>query len=91
MFEAMFAGVDVPQRPALYRPLGDAAKQMLARAKPLDELNRYNQQSAVDEIRQRWPEADAFLPMMARAHPVTVLINKAAARVVAIVDLNPWE
>lgn len=91
MFEAMFAGVDVPQRPALYRPLGDAAKQMLARAKPLDELNRYNQQSAVDEIRQRWPEADAFLPMMARAHPVTVLINKASARVVAIVDLNPWE
>ena len=91
MFEAMFAGVDIPQRPEFYRPLNDAAKRMLARAKPLEELSQYNPQSAVDETLQQWPAADAFLPMMASAHPVTVLINKASAKVVAIVDLNPWE
>lgn len=91
MFEALFAGIDIAQRPELYRPLDEEAKSMRERAKPLDELSRYNPQSAVDECRRRWPEADAYLPMMARAHPVTVLINKASAKVVAIVDLNPWE
>lgn len=85
------AGIDVAQRPELYRPLDQDAKAIRERAKPLEELRRYNTQSDVDEALRRWPEADAFLPMMARAHPVTVLINKAAARVVAIVDLNPWE
>ncbi len=89
--EAMMAGIDVAQRPELYRPLDQDAKAIRERAKPLEELRRYNTQSDVDEALRRWPEADAFLPMMARAHPVTVLINKAAARVVAIVDLNPWE
>ncbi len=91
MFEALFAGVDIAQRPELYRPLDDAAESMRERAKPLAELLRYNPQSAVDASRQRWPEADAYLPMMARVRPVTVLINKASAKVVAIVDLNPWE
>lgn len=89
--EAMLAGVDIAQRPQLYRSLDEDAKALRERAKPLDELTHYNSKSAVDEARQRWPEADAYLPMMARAHPITVLINKASAKVVAIVDLNPWE
>ncbi len=89
--ETMFSGVDLPQRPKLYGPIGEGAKAMRERAKPLEELMRYNPQSAVVEALQRWSEADAYLPMMARAHPVTVLINKASAKVVAIVDLNPWE
>lgn len=89
--EAMIAGVDVAQRPELYRSLDEGAKAMRERAKPLEELTRYNSPSTVAEARQRWPQADAYLPMMARAHPVTVLINKASAKVVAIVDLNPWE
>ena len=91
MLEAMFAGIDIAQRPELYRPLDESAKLMRERAKPLEELSRYNQQLVVDEFRQRWPEADAYVPMMARSHPVTVFINKASAKVVAIVDLNPWE
>lgn len=90
MFEALFAGVDIAQRPERYRPLDEDVQSMREHAKPLDELSRYNPQSAVDESRQRWLEADAYLPMMARAQPMTVLINKDTAKVVAIVDLNPW-
>lgn len=91
MFEAMFAGIDIAQHPELYRPLDESAKEMREHAKSLGELTRYNPPSAVDQAHQRWPEADAYLPMMARAHPVTVLINRASAKVVAIVDLNPWK
>lgn len=91
LFEAMLAGVDVPHRPELYQPLEAAAKGMREHAHPLDELARYNTQADVNSVLARWPEANAYLPLMARVRPMTVLIDKASPRVVAIVDLNPWE
>lgn len=91
MFEAMFSGVDIAQRPEMYRPLAEAAELIRKHAQPLPGLDKFNPPATVAEILARWPEADAFLPMMAREHPVTVLINKASATVVAVVDLNPWQ
>lgn len=91
LFEAMFAGIDVPHRPELYQPLEAEAAAMRERAHPLDELARYNKQAEVDVVLGRWPEANAYLPMMARVRPMTVLIDKTSARVIAIVDLNPWQ
>lgn len=90
-FEAMFAGVDVPQRPELYQPLEAEAEAIRQRAHPLNELKRYNQQSDVDAALLRWPQANAYLPMMARIKPMTVLIEKESAKVIAVVDLNPWQ
>jgi len=91
LFEAMIAGVDIPQRPELYQPLEVEAAAMRQRAQPLDELVRYNTQTEVDAVLARWPEANAYLPMMARVRPMTVLIEKSSARVIAVVDLNPWQ
>lgn len=91
LFEAMFAGVDVPHRPELYQPLEAEAAAMRQRAHPLDELARYNPQAEVDAVLRRWPEANAYLPMMARVRPMTVLIDKASAKIVAVVDLDPWQ
>lgn len=91
LFEAMFAGVDVPQRPELYQPLEAEAAAMRERAHSLEELVRYNTQSEVDAALLQWPKANAYLPMMARARPMTVLIDKTSARVIATVDLNPWQ
>lgn len=91
LMESLLAGVDIAQHPELYRPLESEADSIREHARPFDELLRYNAESAVQEIRRRWPEGDVFLPMMAKVKPVTVLINKASAEVVAIVALNPWE
>lgn len=91
LFEALSTGVDVAQRPILYRPLSDEADTMRRGAHSLNELERYNPTVEVAQVLARWPEADAFLPMMATTHPVTVLIHKGSAKVVAVVDLNPWE
>lgn len=91
LFEALIAGVDLAQRPDLYKPLADAADELRKRAQPLADLKQYNPPAEVERILAQWPEADAFLPMMARVHPVTVLINRESAQVIAIVDLNPWE
>jgi hypothetical protein len=91
LFEAMMAGVDMPHRPELYQPLEAGAAGIRERALPLDELARYNTQADVDTVRRRWPEANAYLPMMARVRPMTVLIEKSSARVIAVVDLTPWQ
>lgn len=91
ILESLTAGIDSAQRPNFYLPLADGAEQIRQHAKPLTELARFNAKSTVDATLAKWPAADAFLPMMARVNPVTVLINKESAQVVAIVDLNPWE
>lgn len=89
-FESVFAGVDLPQRADLYRPLGTAGDAMRQRALSLEKLKEFNDVQMVTQVLQRWPEADAFLPMMARIRPVTVLLSKEQAKVVAVVDLRPW-
>lgn len=89
-FESVFAGIDLPQRVDLYQPLELASETLRRRALPLDKLKEFNDSQEVVRVLQRWPDADAFLPMMARIHPVTVLIQKESARVIAVVDLKPW-
>lgn len=90
-FEAVFAGVDLPQRPDLYQPLATEADAIRQKAHPLDQLLRYNSYASVQAVRAKWPDADAWLPMMSSARAVTVLLRKPSAEVVAIVDLSPWE
>jgi hypothetical protein len=38
-----------------------------------------------------WPQADAWLPLMARAQPMTVLIQRSTGQPLAVVDLRPWD
>lgn len=90
LFKAVFDGVDLAQRPDLYVPLEEEADTIRKRAHPVAELARFNDPQAVEAARTRWPDADAFLPMKGRVAAVTVLLEKKSARVVAIVNLNPW-
>lgn len=90
-FEAVFAGVDLPQRPDLYQPLAAEADALKQKAHPLDQLLRYNSPDSVKAALAKWPNADAWLPMMAPAKPMTVLLRKDSAEVMAIVDLKPWD
>ncbi|MEN0037015.1 MAG: TfpX/TfpZ family type IV pilin accessory protein [Cellvibrio sp.] len=88
--EAVSLGIDLPQRPDLYLPLQDVADQLKNQVRPLAILSEFNDHHQVNEVLARWPEADGFVPMMAPARAMTVLINKKSASVIAIVELNPW-
>lgn len=90
-FEAVFAGVDVPQRPDLYMPYEDDKATLMSKVQPLVNLGRYNSAADVEKTLREWPQADGFLPMMCRVKAMTVLINSHSGEVVAIVNLNPWE
>ena len=88
--EAAFAGLDYAQRPYLYHPLSAAAESIKKHAQPLETLKQFNLPDNVKKQLAPWPEADAWLPLMATAKPMVVLIKHKTAEVVAIVDLRPW-
>ena len=90
MLEAAVGGADIPQHPELYRPLEEMTDAIRARALPLDRLHDYNDPIPVTEVLRKWPTAVAWVPLMARVRPMTVLLDEHY-RVVAIVPLDPWE
>lgn len=91
LFETLSGGADISQRPDLYVPLEDEAEVIRKCAYPIEELLRFNSLRAVSAVRDKWPNADSFLPMKGRVADLTVLIEKQASKVVAIVDLKPWK
>lgn len=90
VFESVFAGLDLPQRPDLYVPLSTQASEIKARLFELDELSRFNDREQVERVLALWPQADAWLPMMANVEPMVVLLESETAEVIAVVDLRPW-
>jgi hypothetical protein len=90
-FEALIAGIDIPQRLDLYMPLQEGFAAIIQKSHPLNELNLFNSVEEVNRALKPYPHATDFLPMMSRAKPMTVLIDRNSARIVAVVDLVPWE
>lgn len=90
VLEAAGGGSDLPQRVDLYRALETETTNLRARAKPLPELEQFNEAAAVQAALSTWPQADAWLPLMARADPMVVLIDTRLGVPLAIVDLRPW-
>ena len=90
LFEAVQGGSDIAQRPYLYRPLAEMAAAIQQRAQPLEKLNDFNEDNVVRSALQNWPEAAAWVPLMARVKPMVVLLGENKSDVIAIVDLNPW-
>jgi hypothetical protein len=90
-FEALIAGIDIPQRPDLYVELNSQMQVLVEKSKPISDLKKYNSVDLVAQVLRGYPQATAFLPMMSKVNPVTVLINREERAIVAIVDLVPWE
>lgn len=90
-FESLFGGADLPTRPDLFVPIVESKNEIVKNARPLSELNNFNSEQDISSIMQKWPEANAFLPMMCRVKPMTVLIKHETGNVIAVVDLRPWQ
>lgn len=91
MFEALFASIDLAQRPNLYQPLTQQSDLMRQRAQPLSALHRFNAPEQVQRIALAHPQANGWLPLRANAQDMSVLIHTETATVIAIVDLRPWD
>lgn len=91
MFQELFAGISIAQKPERYVPLIKVKNQIQQRAQDMKLLKQFNDPQAVQEILARYPQADAFVPLQATAVDMTVLINKEKGEIVKIVDLRPWK
>lgn len=90
VLESASGGADLPERIDLYRPLEGQGEHLRQRARPLSELTQFNTPERVHVMTQRWPQADAWLPLMSREQPMVVLLDLEQASPVAVVDLSPW-
>lgn len=90
MFEEVLGGISIAQRPERYVELKQVKDQIQRRAQDLKQLKQFNQSSQVESILQKYPQANAWLPLKANAVDMVVLIHKETAEVIKIVDLRPW-
>lgn len=91
MFDEVLQGISIAQRPERYIPFEQVSTQIKARAQDLVLLEKYNNKNDVQSLLKKYPQADSFVPLQAKAINMTVLLNKDNDnQVVAIVDLRPW-
>lgn len=78
-------------QPNIYVPLEGRAEDLKVRALPLQLL--YSKSNSVEQVAaelEKWPQADAWVPLRGRERDMVVLLQRDKAQVVAIVDLSPW-
>lgn len=91
ILESVFGGADLAQRPNLYQPLSAQKDAIAQRVLALSKLSEFNTAEHVNAVLAQHPRADAWLPLRASNQDMVVLMHKASAEVVAIVDLRPWD
>ena len=82
------SGMSVVQKPERYISLDEAKIQLQSHAKPLNQLNVYNDKQLVEKTLAQYPQADAFIPLKANTLNMTVLLNKKNGQIIKIVDLR---
>ena len=91
MFDEVLHGISIAQRPERYIPIEQVSTQIKERAQDLVLLEKYNNKNDVQSLLKKYPQADSFVPLQAKAVNMTVLLKKSEDnQVVAIVDLRPW-
>lgn len=90
IFSEVFDGISIAQKPARYMDYNQVKDQVIEKSNNINELKKYNDIKSVQYILQKYPLANAFIPLQATAKDMTVLINSETGEVIKIVDLRPW-
>ncbi len=91
LMESVFDGANLAQRPNLYQPLDSQETAIQQRLFELSALPDNNSAQHIQTFLAKHPNADSWLPLRANNQDMVVLMHKASAEVVAIVDLRPWQ
>lgn len=91
LFESVFAGIDISQRPNLYQPLNIVDGVVKKAGRPMAALKKYNSSESVEAILEAYPQAGAWLPLKANQRDMVVLLKANSGEVIAIVDAQPWD
>lgn len=91
LFESVLADISLAQRPNLYQPLVTQITVIKPHLLELSGLSDNNSAKQIKNHLAKHPQADSWLPLRANNQDMVVLMHKASAEVVAIVDLRPWD
>lgn len=89
MFQEMFGGISIAQKPERHVPLIQVKKQIKQRTQSLDLLKKYNSEQVVATVLANYPQAKGYVPLKANHLDMTVLLDQNA-EVIKIVNLRPW-
>ena len=91
MWSSLKGGPDWHQLPELFVPLEQVKNQILKTAKPLQELRLlYQHDHSIDALLD-WNAANVkWQPLRSNAKNMVVLIDADSAKVIRVVDINPW-
>lgn len=88
--DEMFEGINISARPETYRNLDQKQQVILAKIKPISELEKFNSDSLVlKDVLQYYPQAVGWLPVKAPAQDMVALFDKSG-QVIKVVNLRPW-
>lgn len=91
MFSSAQGGSDWPQLPELFVPLEQVKNQILTKAKSLQELKQLSSKDNESNTLIDWSSNTVkWLPLQGKAKNMVVLIDTDSAKVIRIVDINPW-
>ncbi|MFY2511537.1 TfpX/TfpZ family type IV pilin accessory protein [Acinetobacter soli] len=90
MFEEVLGGISIAQRPERYIPFEKVKSEIDQKSQKIALLNQFNHPEDVNLILKKYPEANGWFPLKASVEDMVVLINKEQGKVIAIVDLRPW-
>lgn len=90
MFGEALGGISLAQKPERYVDFSHAQAKIQQRMQPLEVLEQYNEQTVVQAIVKKYPQAIGFVPLKAVNVDMTVLVD-AQGDVIKIVDLRPWQ
>lgn len=94
MMSATMYGVDLKHFPKYYVPYDSAKHGNLSRAKPLEQLNKYNDPARVERELARLgkPAANlAYFPVSAKRRDLSAIVDRTTGDVLTITDLKPWD
>lgn len=91
LFSSLAGGPDWPLLPELYVPLVQVKGQILAKAKPLQELRALHPNKDSEKLLVGVQDRQAkWLPLRGTVKNMIVLVDPVSAAVIDILDMDPW-
>jgi hypothetical protein len=90
---ASMQGIDLKHLMRRYVDYASMRDPVLARARPIDDLVRFNAPAAVEQALSAYRGAGPmkYLPVQGRREDLCALVGAGDARLIAVVRLRPWE
>ncbi|MBI3285085.1 MAG: hypothetical protein HYZ65_09605 [Burkholderiales bacterium] len=95
IMSSVSGGPDVKTLPQYFVPYKNLSGGVLSAIQPLDKLKPLNRDrlQQLDEMEKKYQAAGiavGYLPLKARYHNLTVIVNRSSADILEVSELKPW-